>query len=209
MGIRFWSISTCEQETTIALPCARAENAMPPNKGIGLLLSRRTSIRWRNAMTKRVIAALLVAGSCSIGTAFADDDGAPASPNPRAVDKAKALFNRYVALEHAFDAAVADLYADDAVIKNKRTYPTGQVRDVTFPAPQYKALLRQAMPLAKQVGDKSTYSDCRYSAEAERIRVNCTRYSERKNYSSPISLLVGPAPKNEWLIFEELSESQP
>ena len=34
MGIRSWSISTCEQETAIALPCARAENAMPPNKGM-------------------------------------------------------------------------------------------------------------------------------------------------------------------------------
>jgi ketosteroid isomerase-like protein len=159
-------------------------------------------------MTKRGIAALLIAG-CSIGTAFAADGGAPASPNPAAVDKAKALFNKYVALEHAFDAAVADLYADDAVIKNKRTYPTGQVREVTFPAPQYKAVLRQAMPLAKQAGDTSRYSDCKYSAEAERIRVTCTRYSERKKYSSPISLLVGRAPKGEWLIFEELSESQP
>jgi len=36
MGIRSWSISTCEQETAIASPCARAENAVPPNKGMQL-----------------------------------------------------------------------------------------------------------------------------------------------------------------------------
>ncbi len=80
---------------------------------------------------------------------------------------------------------------------------------MVFPAPQYKALLRQAMPLAKQAGDTSKYSECKYSAETKGIRVNCTRYSERKKYSSPISLLIGPAPKGDWLILEELSESQP
>jgi hypothetical protein len=158
-------------------------------------------------MTKLVLVALLVAGSSSVTM---DAAQGPASAGSRtAIDRAKALFNRYVALEHAFDPAVADLYADDAVVKNKRTYPTGQVREVTFPTPQYKALLRQAMPLAKQAGDKSTYSDCRYSEEAERVRINCTRYSERKKYTSPVSLLVGPGATEEWLIHEELSESQP
>jgi hypothetical protein len=44
---------------------------------------------------------------------------------------------------------VADLYADDAVIRNRRTYPTGEVREATVPAAQYKALIRQAIPLAK------------------------------------------------------------
>jgi hypothetical protein len=185
----------------------RTSHGQDGGSPLNSVLSGRSSIRWRNAMTKGVIAALLVAG-CSIGIALAAE-GTPASSNPPAVDKAKALFKKYIDLEHAFDPAVADLYSDDAVIKNKRTYPTGQVREVTFPAPQYKELVRQAMPLAKKVGDTSTYSDCKYSAEAERVRVTCTRYSERKKYSSPVSLLVGPAPKGEWLIFEELSESQP
>jgi hypothetical protein len=158
-------------------------------------------------MEKPVLAAVLAACAL-IGTASAAR-GQPSPPAPGALEKAKAIFDRYVALEHAFDPAVADLYSDDAVIKNKRTYPTGQVREAVIPAPQYKALLRQAMPLAKQVGDKSTYSGCKNSAEAGRVRVACTRYSERKKYSSPIALLVGPGPKGDWLIFEELSESQP
>jgi hypothetical protein len=34
-------------------------------------------------------------------------------------DMARALFDRYVELEHAFDPTVADLYADDALIEPK------------------------------------------------------------------------------------------
>src|SRR5215210_6431303 len=63
--------------------------------------------------------------------------------------EAKALFTRFVQLEQAYDSRVADLYADDAVIKAKRVYPTGEVREMTFAAPKYKQLIRQAMPLAK------------------------------------------------------------
>jgi hypothetical protein len=122
--------------------------------------------------------------------------------------KAAGVFDRYVALERAFDPAVADLYSDSAVIRNRRTYPTGEVRDITIPAAQYKKLLRQSMKLAKQVGDTNVYSACKYSAEGERVRIACTRFSERKKYSSPISLLVGPD-AGDWLIFEERSESQP
>ncbi len=159
-------------------------------------------------MTRQVLTALLVS-ACSVATAGAADSKPPASPNPPAIDKARALFKQYVDLEHAFDVTVADLYSDDALIKNKRTYPTGQVREMTFPAPQYKALIRQAMPLAKQAGDTSTYTDCKYTPEAARVRITCTRYSERKKYSSPISLLVGAGKNGKWLIFEELSASQP
>src|SRR3569832_544400 len=47
------------------------------------------------------------------------------------------------------DPGVADLYTDDAVIRNKRFYPDGRMREMTIPAPQYKQLIRDAMPLAQ------------------------------------------------------------
>jgi hypothetical protein len=125
------------------------------------------------------------------------------------IQAARAIFAKYVALEHAFDPAVADLYSDDALIRNKRTYPTGQVREVTLPAPQYKALMRTAMPLAKVRGDTSEYSDCTYMAEVRGVRIKCKRFSNLKKYTSPISLLVAPASTGRWHILEELSESQP
>lgn len=143
-----------------------------------------------------VIAAVLLGAS---PTYAADGD----------VASAKALFNRYMALERAFDAGVADLYADTAVIRNKRTYPTGQVREMTLPATQYKSLIRASMPLAASRGDVSTYSKITYTPEGARVRVVATRYSGLKKYYSPFSLLVGPSEHGTWLIYEELSESQP
>jgi hypothetical protein len=131
----------------------------------------------------------------------------PATNAPHA--SAKALFERYVALEHAFDPGIADLYADTAVIRNRRTYPTGQVRELTMPAPKYKELIRAAMPLAKARDDRSTYSGIQYATEGNGVRVKATRYSLLKKYASPISLLLAPDGKGRWLVFEELSESQP
>ena len=123
--------------------------------------------------------------------------------------KAEQLWNRYVALEAAFDPAVADLYAEDALIRNRRTYPTGEVREAIVPAAQYKLLVRQAIPLAREKNDISRYSGCTYAAEGARVRIVCARFSVLKNYTAPISLLVGPGPGGGWLIFEELSESRP
>lgn len=123
--------------------------------------------------------------------------------------KAEQLWNRYVSLEAAFDPAVADLYADDALIRNRRAYPTGEVREATVPAPQYKQLVRQAIPLAKEKNDTSRYTGCTYTAEGARVRIICNRFSVLKNYTAPISLLVGPGPAGGWLIFEELSVSRP
>ena len=125
------------------------------------------------------------------------------------VEEAKNLFERYMALERAFSPEVADLYADDALIKNKRTYATGPVREITIPASQYKAIIRQAMPLAKARGDTSSYTDVAYSKESNGVRIRAKRFSDLKKYSSPLSLLVGPDTSGQWQIREELSESQP
>ena len=126
-----------------------------------------------------------------------------------AADSAKQLFEQYVALGHAYDPAVADLYADEALIRNRRIYPAGDVKEMTVPAPKYKTLLRQVMPLAKARGDRSTYSQVSYTPEGARVRITASRYSELKNYTSPLSLLVGPSASGKWLIYEESSESRP
>ncbi len=126
-----------------------------------------------------------------------------------ATAKAKEFFERYVVLEKAFDPSQADLYSDEAKIQNIRTYPAGQKRNLTMPATEYKKLIRSAMPLAKARGDTSTYSDIKYILEGERVLITCSRFSELKKYSSPLSLLVGSDKDGKWLISEEISESQP
>jgi len=125
------------------------------------------------------------------------------------VDKAKALFVRFVQLEQAYDPRVADVYADDAVITDKRTYPNGKVREVTFPPQKYKQLIRQALPVARARGDRSTYTQCVYEPQGPRVRITCARYSELKKYSSPYTLVVGPSGSARWQILEEVSESRP
>lgn len=142
-------------------------------------------------------------------TGFTAVVAAQGAPPADARAKAEQLWNRYVALEAAFDPAIADLYSDDAVIRNRRTYPDGEVREANVPAPQYKALVRQAIPLARAQNDASRYSACTYAAENARVRIVCSRFSVLKNYTSPISVVVGPGPSGAWLIFEELSESRP
>lgn len=114
-----------------------------------------------------------------------------------------------MALEAAFNPAIADLYSDDARIQNTRTYPTGKTRVLTLPAPAYKALIRQSMPLAKERGDTNTYSDFKFTQEGDKVRVTASRYAHLKKYSSPVSLLLGTNKEGVWLIYEELSESRP
>jgi len=135
--------------------------------------------------------------------------GAAAPPAEQRIEKARALFKSYVDLGRAYAPKLANLYADSALIRNTRRYPTGQVREVTIPAPQYKTLLRETMDLAKLRGDVSTYSDVTYASEGDGVRIRATRFSELKKYSSPISILVRPDSTGSWRIFEEISESRP
>ena len=134
---------------------------------------------------------------------------ATAAPAQQVASPARALFARFVQLEQAYDPRVADVYADDAVITNKRTYPNGEVRDVTFPPQKYKQLIRQALPVARARGDRSTYTQCVYEPQGPRVRITCARYSELKKYSSPYTLVVGPSASGRWQILEEHSESRP
>jgi hypothetical protein len=125
-----------------------------------------------------------------------------------AIAKAKAFFARYVQLEHSFDPAMADLYADKAVLMNKRIYPDGKVSALQIPALRYKHVLRTTMADAKQKGDISTYSNESYTPEGDKVRIKVTRYSVLKKYSSPMSQLVGPDAQGNWVIYEETSESR-
>jgi hypothetical protein len=124
------------------------------------------------------------------------------------IDAAKQLFAQYVALEQAYDQSIADLYADDALIKTRRRAPMGEAREVTIPAPKYKTMLRELAPVAKARGDRSTYSDVTYTPEGDFVRINAWRFFGSKKAPSPISLQVARSPGGQWLIYEEVSESE-
>lgn len=134
--------------------------------------------------------------------------GAFAASDEELIRDAKIFWDKYDQLEREFDSAAADLYADDALIKNVRRYPNGTSREMVIDAPKYKGLIRAAMGLAKARGDTNQYSNFAYTVENGRVRIKVTRYSNLKKYESPLELLVGPDQNGQWLVFEELSESQ-
>lgn len=131
----------------------------------------------------------------------------PAQAQP--LSAAETIFTRYQVLERAYDSAVADLYCDTALIRNIRIYPNGRQRTLELSASKYKALIRSGMPLARVMGDYSTYSEVAYAAEEGNVRITATRYGALKQYSSPITLLIGACDGGDWGILEELSYSRP
>ena len=130
----------------------------------------------------------------------------PTFAEPRSAED---LFAIYSAADQYFDAGVVILYADEARILHTRRYPNGQVRKVEFPIDQWKTLIVQTMPLAKELNDTSTYSQIRFAQEGKRIRIRAVRYNARKDYESPFQLLVGQNAAGLWRIYEEVSESRP
>ena len=133
----------------------------------------------------------------------------PASSDESAnIQGARKLFDQYVSKGKTFDPSVADLYSDNAQIRNTRINPNGTKGTVSMPAHRYKELIRNAMPLAKARGDTNEYKDIKYMQEGNNVRITATRHSNLKNYDSPLSLLVGKTAEGSWEILEEISESR-
>ncbi len=158
---------------------------------------RQSGFQIGIVQTSKFVSALAGLGIAAF--AWAQDSG---------VDSARQLFARYAELENAHDPAVADLYADEAFIKTRRSMPMGDPQEITVPAAKHKMLLRQNMAVAKARGERSAYSDVTYTVEGNFVRIGALRSSHPKKDAAPISLLVGPSPGGKWLIYEELSESR-
>lgn len=120
------------------------------------------------------------------------------------------LFEHYVSLEHMYEISGVDLFANSAKIHNVRRHPGGRVEEFDLTGAQYKKLILATTALAAARGDTNTYSDVTFTPEgAGQVRVNSTRFSELKKYSSPLSILAARQEGGYWLIVEELSESRP
>ena len=124
------------------------------------------------------------------------------------IDAAKQFFAQYAALENAYDPGLADLYADAALIRQRRKMPMGEPKDVIVPAPKYKTMLRQSIAMARERGDRSNYSDVTYTREGEFVRIDAMRFSEMNKRTNPFRIVVGQSPSGEWLIYEEVSASR-
>lgn len=130
------------------------------------------------------------------------------------IARARDFFRRFVELESSYDPALANLYADFALLENTVVYPGGFSRKRTFPAEEYKGVLVHALPLAEEQGQRSVYSEVTYEVERKagegaKVRIRTTRELLPQGYVAPFSLLVGPTARGPWRIWEEHSQSAP
>lgn len=127
-------------------------------------------------------------------------------PEPSSAEE---LWDNYVELGTGFDPALADLYADDAVIQLTRRYPDGRTRTIQFTGKEYKPMVRQAMPIARNRGDLDVYSNVQFENLGDRTRITATRYGTLKKYRAPHELIVGNVGSSGWKILKETGESGP
>jgi hypothetical protein len=148
--------------------------------------------------------ARLVVLLLALGPAAEAADGAPSE------EDAGKFFARYVALSDAFDPAVAELYADRAVIRSVRRYPHGLERAIELGGVEWKAMVLKAMPLAKAHNDRSQFKDPSFQPQAGGIKISAQRYSLRKCYLDPnYYMVVARSATGGLEIIEEYSETQP
>jgi len=192
----------CSNESPVGKYCMRsskpaysAKISFRADAAIRCDLIQQLSVKAIKTMKKIFVSTLIAYSIC-----------APAFAQTKA--QAQEIFEQYQSHEKSFDPSLADFYCDDALIQNTRTYPTGEQRTASFPAPRYKQLIQTAMPLAQAKGDYSIYSDVVYKQESNGIRITANRHSVLKKYSSPISILVGSC-NGKLLITEEISQSRP
>lgn len=120
------------------------------------------------------------------------------------VDQAEQLFERYTALEQAYDPAILELYADDAMVTRVQLLPDGTRKVNQLEGRWYKDLVRQMLPGAKVEPDTISYSQMSFTGlEDGRVEVRGMRHSSRQDRYQPIQMVVGPTASGEWRILEE------
>ncbi len=124
--------------------------------------------------------------------------------------EAKEFFERYIILGENFDKSVADLYSDNAIIKVKRLYPNGQMKEMAFGGTKWKSLVKKSMPLGKARGDISKFSDIKIFLNNTNVTIKANRYSVLKCYTDKgYYMVIEKDSTGKYQIVEEYMETQP
>ena len=149
----------------------------------------------------KLITGLLLASSIGAGAALAQ---------PISKEDGEKFFERYLALDAAYDPAFIELYADETRIRSLRRYPSGQERMLELNGVQWKSALLNALSIAKLRGDRSEYKNPRYELVGEKLRIRADRYSILKCYwDKGFSLTLGRRQNGSFFIEEQYFETQP
>jgi hypothetical protein len=108
--------------------------------------------------------------------------GNSSAASPVSPEEGRQFFERYIALDGAFDPEFVTLYSDDTRVRFTRHLPTGQAQEIVVDGAQWKNLLIKLLALAKARNDRSEYRDPRYDREGDKLRIRADRYSLRKCY---------------------------
>lgn len=90
------------------------------------------------------------------------------------------FFNKYDALNKAYNPEVFDLYANNAKFFMSQMLPDGTETKIAMPVSKLKTLKIDAMNYAKQVGDIDQYSNIKVENENGQVKITADRYSLRK-----------------------------
>lgn len=205
------------EETLVELR-ARADKLRAENKPIDAKLSKNIQEFERGLVDSRAAIAALKAERESLKAKFESDivryrqlRGLPPEQKLDAaalVAGAQELFAKYVEFYKTFDPKLSELYAPSAVISQRRIDSKGAIKELEIAGRDWRKQLREAMPVAQERQDQSTFTEVRYVQEDYRVRISGLRFSEWKKFSSPFSLLVGPNSDGRWFIYEERIETK-
>ena len=119
------------------------------------------------------------------------------SPEAR-VEKARAVFERYVRLERDYDPILPELYAPDL----QASVADGHGRTEKMDYGKYRKQLLSALGQARRQEDRVEYKDVKYEADREGgVRISGTRESEVAG-AAPFLLQVAPDASGQWLVHQ-------
>jgi len=87
------------------------------------------------------------------------------------------FFEQYQRLSAQFDVSINDMYADDAKIMGARKKPDGTEESMTIDGVRWKSIISASMERAKQIGDRSEYSEVTIDINADKAKISAIRYS--------------------------------
>jgi hypothetical protein len=121
--------------------------------------------------------------------------------------QAKAFFERYRDLETRYDPAIADLYADSAIVRKFMLRSSGDtLYGFVTTGAMFKSSFRDDAAAAKGRGARNRYSDVSYTRDGNHVRVTMRRYQEPPGVELGQIWWVGPGAEGEWRIWKELAQ---
>lgn len=130
------------------------------------------------------------------------------------IDKLETLSNTDIQIENFFedfisagkryDGRLIEFYSNECVAKNVLIAPEGVLKR-ELSGKEYKELLKNSLPTAKQNGDTSLFTDIEYNKDGDFDTIKANRFSVLRGYSSPYFIKCRKDNKGLYKIFEEKS----